>query len=92
MFFLPSFGSRYLKWVVGGIGQAYPVEARVCITVLMQPNLLVAAEGEIGVFEIFRLCFKKLKGASVCYDYAVNAGNREYHGPAVPRAFHEKPV
>lgn len=71
MLFLPSFGSRYLKWVVDGIGPAYPVEARVFITILMQCNSLIAVEGEIAAFEIFCLCFKKLKGATVCWYCAI---------------------
>lgn len=65
MLFLPSFGSWFLKWVVDGIGPAYPVEARVFITVLIQSNSLIAAGGEITPFEIFCLCFKKLKGATM---------------------------
>lgn len=58
------------------------MEARVCIIVFKQSNSLIDAEkGEIAALEILCLCFKKLKGVSVCCNCAVNAGKREWPWP-----------
>ena len=76
-FFLPSFGSQYLQLIVGERSPTYHLKAQVYVTVLTQSNSFVAAEGEIRAFGVFCLSFKKLKGARVCCNCAINAGKRE---------------
>lgn len=62
MFVFPTqFWIQYLQLIVGERSPAYHLKAQVYITVLIQSNSFVAAEGEIRPSEIFFL-LKSSKG------------------------------